>query len=84
MRSRARDDTVAKQLFSSPKKQNDLTPEQLKRRAIHPDEAPGFIAVMCFLVLVVGAAVAVPVLLAGGLPAVQNGEPATPYMGIEL
>ena len=76
MRSRGtsgRDDAIAKQLFSSP---NDkpLTPDQLKRRAIHPEESPGCIAVMCFLVLVVGAAVSVPVLLAGGLPAVHNSK----------
>ena len=82
MRSRGtsgRDDAIAKQLFSSPNNK-PLTPDQLKRRAIHPEESPGCIAVMCFLVLVVGAAVSVPVLLAGGLPAVHNSKLATTIM----
>ena len=73
MRSSGRDDAVAKQLFSSPTNK-PLTPDQLKRRAIHPEEAPGCIAVMCFLLVVVGAAISVPVMLAGGLPAVHNSK----------
>ena len=66
MTSSQEGDIVAKQLF--PTTNNELTPENLQRRAIRSKkEGPGLVAVGCFLMLVLVAGVATPVVIAGGL-----------------
>lgn len=75
LRSRGNDD-LAKQLFSSPTKEGgDLRSQQLRRRAIRrEEEGPGLAGVLCFLVVVVVAAVVVPLVMAGEMPSQLGSE----------
>lgn len=73
LRSRG-DNSLAKQLFSSPKNEGgDLRSQELRRRAIRrEEEGPRLAGVLCFLLIVVVAVVVVPVVMAVGLPS-QKG-----------